>query len=267
METTQQSSQVPVRKGLAITALVLGITSLITPLVGPLLGIAAIIFAIVALTRRPAQSKGLAITGLVTGIFGIIIGSLLLFLFSYFIVGNTPAQAERDKVVQHQLDERKQFTMNETAIMGNIDFAVTSVERGYKPTAQEKKGSNPTEAQSNEDVFRGRYGKAISESDAEYILVTADTKNNGSRDLGSGTLGLVNMRLNKVEPMDFSSTNKEGTSIRGAIPESVRYVYRIREGSTDLKLQYYCYIDTHVNPIFGTEGAAQAELVYTIILK
>lgn len=67
-------------KGLAITALVLGIAAVLTafiPVVGAVFGIAAIVLAVLALKRR--QSKGLSVTGLVLGALSTITSLIVTF--------------------------------------------------------------------------------------------------------------------------------------------------------------------------------------------
>jgi hypothetical protein len=68
-------------QGLAITALVLGIVALVTgwiPGWGVLVGLAAIVFGIIALAKR--QGKGMAIGGIVTGVLGLL-SSVLIIVF------------------------------------------------------------------------------------------------------------------------------------------------------------------------------------------
>lgn len=70
-------AQQQARNGLAITALVLGITSIVTIIFPPLAilaGIAAIVFSLIAFKKN--QRNGLSIAGLVTGIIGLIIAGL-----------------------------------------------------------------------------------------------------------------------------------------------------------------------------------------------
>ncbi|MCS4276828.1 hypothetical protein M2390_002022 [Mycetocola sp. BIGb0189] len=67
------------RRGLAITALVLGIVAVVFAFFPPLsilLGIIAVVFGIIALVKR--QSKGLALTGLILGGVGVIVSVILL---------------------------------------------------------------------------------------------------------------------------------------------------------------------------------------------
>ncbi|GAA0981193.1 hypothetical protein ENKNEFLB_00676 [Nocardioides aquaticus] len=78
------------KKGLAITALVLGILGLLGSIfvVGGLLSIFAIILGVVALiqSRKPTHGgKGLAISGIVLGVIGLVIaGAILAFVGSIF---------------------------------------------------------------------------------------------------------------------------------------------------------------------------------------
>lgn len=78
-------------RGLAITALVLGICAFLSglvPVLGAVLGIAAIIFGIIALKRR--QPKGLGLTGLILGALGAIASvsaAILLMGFWNNLVG------------------------------------------------------------------------------------------------------------------------------------------------------------------------------------
>ncbi|MGW9021826.1 DUF4190 domain-containing protein [Leucobacter chromiiresistens] len=69
-------------KGLALTALILGILSLIfcwVPIAGAVGGIVALVLGILAL--RKAQPKGLALTGLITGAVAAVIGIIVTILF------------------------------------------------------------------------------------------------------------------------------------------------------------------------------------------
>jgi len=70
----------PRRRGLAISALIFGIVAFLiglVPILGFIVGVVSLVFAIAALARR--QSKGMAITGLSLGAFGSFV-SLLVFV-------------------------------------------------------------------------------------------------------------------------------------------------------------------------------------------
>ncbi|WP_017812065.1 MULTISPECIES: DUF4190 domain-containing protein [Paenibacillus] len=88
----QQYGPVP-NNGKAIAALVLGISSIVSimifPGIGIILGILAVIFAVIALKelrQRYQQGRGLAIGGLVCGIIGFVIHALVV-LFIVVIIG------------------------------------------------------------------------------------------------------------------------------------------------------------------------------------
>ena len=69
-------------KGLALTALILGILSLVfcwVPVAGAIGGIVALVLGILAL--RKAQPKGLALTGIITGAVAAVIGIIVTILF------------------------------------------------------------------------------------------------------------------------------------------------------------------------------------------
>lgn len=70
--------------GKAIAALVLGITSLIIPYIGLILGIIAIVFAnqaIKMIKQTKEAGHGMAVAGLVCGIVGVAIYGLIIILF------------------------------------------------------------------------------------------------------------------------------------------------------------------------------------------
>lgn len=75
----------PQSKGLAITALVLGIVGVIFALIpllnwiGIILGAVAVILGIIGAVKK--QPKGLAITGIILGALAIIIGVIMLIVF------------------------------------------------------------------------------------------------------------------------------------------------------------------------------------------
>ena len=64
---------------MAVAALVLGIASLAIPYGGPVLGILAIVFAVLARKKQP-EKKGMATAGLVMGIIGVVWGVILVVI-------------------------------------------------------------------------------------------------------------------------------------------------------------------------------------------
>lgn len=87
MNTTQApASQKTEPKGLAVTALVLGIVSLVGALFGwggVILGLVALIIGVIALKK--SQPKGLSVTGIVTGSLGLIGGIIMLIITAMFM--------------------------------------------------------------------------------------------------------------------------------------------------------------------------------------
>ncbi|NKY53781.1 DUF4190 domain-containing protein [Nocardia vermiculata] len=86
--------QQPQGKGLAITALILGIIALLfcwTVIGGILLGLAAVIVGIVAVVkarRGTAGGGGMAIAGLILGLLGLIAGIVIVVVAGLFFVNN-----------------------------------------------------------------------------------------------------------------------------------------------------------------------------------
>ncbi len=114
--------QQPQSNGLAITALVLGIVAIVTcwlPLLGGLVGIAAIVLGAVALRKR--QSKGMSITGVITGVVG------LLASIALFIVGMLVATAALSAANQAS-QEFDEIIASQEAVDGvehSVEFVVT----------------------------------------------------------------------------------------------------------------------------------------------
>ncbi len=83
----QVQGEISPTSGKAITALVLGILSIIIPYIGLIIGIVGIIFAVLALKeiRRTGKAgRGMAIAGLVTSIIGTALYALII---GFLIVG------------------------------------------------------------------------------------------------------------------------------------------------------------------------------------
>jgi len=71
----------PPRNGMGVAALVLGILSLVSYCFGPILGLLAIIFGGVGISRAnqgSATNKGMATAGLVMGIIGLVLWGIVL---------------------------------------------------------------------------------------------------------------------------------------------------------------------------------------------
>jgi Domain of unknown function (DUF4190) len=89
MRPMHQPPAQPKTNGKAITALVLGILSLVIPYLGFIIGIVAIVFAKLAkdeIKRTGDEGRGLATAGLVTGIIGTALYSIIIILFIIGVV-------------------------------------------------------------------------------------------------------------------------------------------------------------------------------------
>ncbi|MFI6871078.1 DUF4190 domain-containing protein [Nocardia sp. NPDC050406] len=106
----QQYWQEPQKgKGLAITALVLGVIALLscwTVIGGVLFGVLAAIFGLVALLSKKAGGAGLAITGIVLGVIGLIIG-IVIGLFTWSVFKDTGFDNYLDCVTAANGDQAK----------------------------------------------------------------------------------------------------------------------------------------------------------------
>ncbi len=104
----------PKTQGITITALILGIISLFfgaVPVLGLLLGAAAVIVSAVALNKK-AHSRGMSIAGLITGIIGLIIGVIMtIVLFTGLaMIERTiqdPSFYEQLEQIEQQYDDGK----------------------------------------------------------------------------------------------------------------------------------------------------------------
>lgn len=88
----QQYWQEPQKgKGLAITALVLGIIALLfcwTIIGGILFGVLAVIFGLIALLGKKSGGAGMSITGIILGVIGLII-SVIIGVFTWGVLEET----------------------------------------------------------------------------------------------------------------------------------------------------------------------------------
>ncbi len=86
-ETKKESKPASEHSNLAIVSMVLGIVSLTGP--GLFLGIPAIVLAIIALKKSPAD-RGMSITGLVTGAVSTLISLLVILFFIFVMIASIP---------------------------------------------------------------------------------------------------------------------------------------------------------------------------------
>jgi len=262
-ETPSLTPAQPDHKGIATAALIIGIAALFIPVAGIVLGIVAIVLGAIALKRKTLL-KSSAIIGIVSGGVAIIWSAILIAFLSLFAGSFLSLPNDRDRAVTAQISEKKDFTVNETAKLGPVDFKVTKVERDYVPTSEEAKVTVfPKEA-----TYSEKYTSPvrIADEDAEFVLVEASVTRNGSQPLGDRDFQLKDIELNGVEPFIYDRSDLM-TKFVGPDTVKLHHVYRIRNGSDELTLRHAVSIYKKVSSIVGTEGMPTEYLIYTIKLQ
>ena len=92
-------SPTPATKGLALSALIVGIVAFLTgllPIIGALIGVAAIILGIIALARK--QSKALSVTGLVLGAVALVVSVVMTIGLAAFTSNQPQAAPTRSPI-------------------------------------------------------------------------------------------------------------------------------------------------------------------------
>lgn len=216
----------PATNGLAVASLVVGIVAFLSgwlPFWGFLSGGAAIVLGILAL-KKPT-GKGMSIAGIVTGGLAALT-SILFTIFFIAVLSAGPsiihsAQNElqkQDAQNQQMLDAKKNFTKGETAVFGNFEVKVNSVNSNYKPDNQ---------------YYQADDGK-------QYIVVNLTVKNTGT---DSEFLSPYTFTMNN----DGVATANAFVSVDPELPTgdlsprattTGNVVYEVNQGATNLMLQY-----------------------------
>ncbi len=123
VQPVQQIVVAPPRpNGLAITALVLGIVGFLLGWTGPIgliIGIAALVFGILAVIKH--QSKGMGVTGIVLGGLTVAFALLWMFVFAALIGG-------ADAYIDQVNEDTKNRSTNQAAIYDKITNGMTKAE-------------------------------------------------------------------------------------------------------------------------------------------
>lgn len=252
-------------KRLATTGLILGISSIILNVAGMTPGILAIIFGIITLAhKRPYAIR--AVISIVLGCIGIVVSVIagifilgpIIGTIQQHLVTNGPFFSTPIAGAQQQIDEPKNFTINQTAKIGAFDYKVLKVVPNYTPTADQvsRPSPYPGEFYQKIDPSTGKYGTIIEPADAEFVLVDLDVSRNDSPNLNESSV----LQLNNVLPLIYPS-GRTRTPIG-----QVEYVFRIRE-SAQLTLTVQNTITTASLFLVGSEGAPHQRLTYTILLN
>jgi hypothetical protein len=208
--------------GFAITALVVGIVAFLfgwTGVFGLVLAIVAVVFAIVALTKK--QSKGMAITGLVLG--GIaLLTALFVTLFAVALFGGAAQVANDVNNAQQKLDaQKKDFAKGETAVFHDLEVKVVT----YTPNWQ---------SGNQFDTAKEGY---------QYQFVKLNIKNKSKEtvsvnpyDFQLNDNGVVSDYVIASPPQQLKAVElKPGAAIDGDL------VFEAKAGATGLVLQYKTY--------------------------
>jgi hypothetical protein len=263
----------PSEKTLPLAAMILGIISIVVPFIGIVTAILAIIFAIVSF-RRKTTYKGFAITAIITAVLGIIYSIIAIALISFLMSHSQgfnplfPTGGTRTALVQAQSEAQKNFTIGETAKIGEMNVDIKTVERNYVPSAEEMRIINlntpPTENGPVSNIYTS--GTTIADDEAEYVYVAGSAYLNGADSLGDNG-DLSTMQLNNVSASLFNGVNDRYYHLASKEPTPISFVYRIRKDSTSLTMRYVATVYTSVSPLVGTEGAPTKTFTYTITLN
>jgi hypothetical protein len=248
-------------KRLATAGFILGIFGIILNIAGMVPAILAIVFGIITLTRktpyviRAVMSIILGCIGVVVSIIaGIFILGSIIGMVQQHTATNAPFLSTPITGAQQQVDEKKNFTINETAKVGPYNYKVLRVVPDYTlaPSQTSTPLPYPTEFYHRIDPSTGQYGTIIKPGDAEFVFVNVDISRNDSPDLNDSSV----MQLNNVGPMVHPAT----------ATGQVEYIFRIRK-ATQLTLTIQNTITTASLFLVGSEGAPQVTLTYTMALN
>lgn len=248
------SNAVQPTNGLAIAAMVVGIISLVlawVPFIGFFGGIAAVIMGIIALKKT--VGKGMSIAGIATGAISILCGLVIAFMFiaSLAILGGAAVEGGKavteiskaadnySKEQQAMIDAKKDFTKGQTAVFGNFEVKVNSVNRNYVP----------------ENEF-----SAASEG-KELVVVNVTVKNidNKSNQISSYDLSLNADGVATTSSYVVVSPEFTGGSLSSDATASGNIVYEITKGASSLKLQ-------HEESIYDLKNSELKTLTYTLAI-
>jgi hypothetical protein len=217
MEKSQSSSN-----GFAITALVVGIVAFLlgwTGILGLVLAIVALVFGILALTKK--QSKGMGITGIALGSVALLT-SLFFITVGLAVLGGVAQVADQVSKDQKSVDEtKKDFAKGETAIFDTLEVKVKST-------------PNWT---SNDAYITPKDGN-------EYLMLSLNIKNTSDKTVSVNPFEFGINENGVVSEYDFVAATqtplnavelKPGATLNGDL------VYQVKKGATGLKLEYKHY--------------------------
>ena len=156
-------------KGMAITAMILGIVSIVFCL-GPLAGIPAIVLSIIVLAKNKA-GKGMAIAGLTTGGLGLILGAIILGIF---VIGHSVNTMFEELLIELPPNDNDQLVCYENLEYIGTAAAMYSVRNQdvYPPTLQ-----HIIDSGQSEDILQCP-SENTDRVDYFYMQPSADAPNN-----------------------------------------------------------------------------------------
>lgn len=238
--------------GLALAALVTGIFAIFSSLtfvLNVVLGVAAIVVAILSFIKKAAgKNRIISIIAIVLGVIAIIIGTFTIFrdgraIMKSFNGGNTVQGTDITFSDQDQgfIDAKKDFTSKETASIGVFSVKVNSLKTGYdSPTANQ-----------------------YSKSQYDYVLLNITMKNN-AKDRKQLSDYAFRLEGDGFDPMMSDNGGPEpvfgDTVVDPGQERTGNIVFKVPKGYTgSLKL-------TYIYKVYAESSSRSKELKYTIAL-
>ncbi len=222
-------------KGLAVTALVLGIIAFLFGWLGLfsifgagniVTAIAAIIFGIIALTKK--QPKGLALTGLILGAVALLatVALIIVSTIGYASIADK-AKNEYNNSSNYSSSSsntsQATFGVNETATYDDKAVTVTGVQRNYS---------------TGNEYIQPETGK-------EFVVVTVSIANNSSTPMSYSSYEFKIQDSNGVQQSESYASISEGLLNSGSLAPggkvTGKIAFEVPAGDTSLKLIYDSY--------------------------
>lgn len=279
---TPKTPKVSPKQRLTKAAFVIGLTGLVfvwVPFVGIVLGLIALILALIARKKTPKSAQPPSRTGLTLSIIALVggvvllLGYALIYLLGVAIFGPTAESAPAREAGQAQIAEKKDFSVGEVAHIGDKDVAITNVVRNYEPTAiefnkypQDHFSDDYRDELRKQDKYSDEYyNSELTDDNDEYVLVEGTVQSNGKTPAIEDVSD--DIELNHYPLYYYTGDGFLAGSRTESTKGTFRAVFRIKKDSSHLVLYYREGIFTSTSRIFGSEGAPRADLSYTIQLN
>lgn len=222
-------------KGLAITALVLGIVAFCVGWTGPfglVVASAAVVFGIVALVKK--QNKGMGIAGVVLGGIALITATVVTLGMAAFFGGVAQVANETAQQQKAVDNTKKVFAKGEVAQFDKLQVKVSAVTVGWQP---------------DDGFSKPNDGK-------QYALVSVNIKNTSDETVTVNPFDFKIDENGTASDHDFTTTAtplnsvelKPGATVSGDL------VFQVGQGAVGLKLQYKTYNDKTLEEVTYSVG-------------